>query len=83
MIPIENSSNIKGIDFEVDDTGVTGLLTVQFVNGAMYDYAGVATEDFDHLVSVIGEKGSIGQAFNATVRGKYEGQKRIPEDEDE
>ena len=43
-------------------------LTVKFKNGSAYTYAGVESTVFE----VVANAESVGKAFNAEVRGKYE-----------
>ena len=81
MIEVEGSSNIKGMDFELTGDGV-GRLTMQF-HGSVYDYDDVPESVWDQLMDALhSEDGSVGRSFHALVRGKFEGQKRI-EEEDE
>lgn len=66
------SSNIEAVGFDPE----TQRMTVQFKNGNTYDYDNVPQKVHDELVGAE----SVGRAFNSTIRGKFEGQKRIEED---
>lgn len=80
MIPVE-SSNIVAIGWKFDELedGVSyGRLTIQFKGGSTYDYERYPENDWDEFR----EAESAGRFFHSRIRGQYEGQKRIPEDED-
>lgn len=84
-IKVDNSSNIKGFSFELDKDRPDeefGRLTVQFSSGMVYDYDSVPAETFEELVSAFAAGDSVGKEFNRLIRGQYEGQRRIPCEEE-
>lgn len=74
-LDIENSSNVKSLEYAED----TRVLTVTFGSG-IYDYAEVPDDVFEALVAAHAEGESVGKALNALVRGEFEAQKRIPDE---
>lgn len=74
---IENSSNILGIDFDEDKK----ILTVEFSDGAKYEYSGVEKAIFEHFENTNAKGGSVGRLFHSKVKGKYQFRK-ITEDEE-
>lgn len=72
-IDVENSSNVKAMEF------LDGVLTVTFGSG-MYRYEGVDEVDWEALVAVWQDGGSMGTAFNIIIRGKYKGEKVVADE---
>lgn len=60
---IENSSSIQGIDMQGDD------LTVHFVNGGVYRYAGVGTDTMMEML----QAESVGSFFATEIRPNFNG----------
>jgi frataxin-like iron-binding protein CyaY len=66
-MPIAQSSHLQAYDYDVE----SGVLTVTFQNGSIYQYSGVPPQDYQKLVSA----GGAGATFWAVIRSKYEGAK--------
>lgn len=62
------SSNIAALGYD----GASQTLAVQFRNGDTWHYEGVPQEAYDSLRGAE----SVGRAFNAEIRGSYEGAKQ-------
>ena len=65
-IPVE-SSNIEHIGYDED----ASVMRIWFQRNAIYDYIGVAREDFETLLSAE----SVGKAFHSIIKPKYKFQK--------
>lgn len=61
------SSNVNSIGYD------NGIMEVEFSNGTLYRYTGVAPDDHRALM----EADSIGKAFHSAIRGKYQGSKIV------
>ena len=66
---VAQSSHLQSYDYDADNS----TLTVEFQNGAVYQYPGVSFDDYNRLV----QAGGAGSVFWAFIRGKYSGQKVV------
>lgn len=64
QVPVA-SSMILSVGYDPDENG--GTLHVTFHNGRTYAYEGVPENEFSALVN----SPSVGQYFNATIKGQY------------
>ena len=60
---IVSSSNIGAIGYEAE----THTLEVEFLNGSIYQYAGVSVEEYEAMMNA----DSKGKYFNANVKNRY------------
>lgn len=58
-----SSSNIGAIGYEAE----TQTLEVEFLNGSIYQYAGVSVEEYEAMMN--GD--SKGKYLNANIKGRY------------
>ncbi len=71
-VEFSKSSNLKSAEWEKPIQGWgLGVLTVEFVSGAVWKYTGVPYEVFHELAIAEETGGSAGKIFSAKVRGKY------------
>jgi len=66
-MPVAQSSHLQSYDYD----GASQTLTVQFLNGTVYQYPGVSLEDFTRLA----QAGGGGTVFWSLIRNKYSGTK--------
>jgi hypothetical protein len=67
-----NSSVIKDCCWAGNDDGTSkGTLTIEFVNGSMYDYKNVTRETFEEFKHAP----SMGEYFAKNIRGLYASEK--------
>ncbi len=57
-----SSSNISAIGYEAE----TNTLEVEFLNGSVYQYAGVSVDEFEAMMSA----DSKGKYLNANIKGR-------------
>jgi len=62
-MPVAQSSNLQSYEYDPH----TQTLTVQFVNGAVYSYAGVPEAEFYNLA----QSGGAGTYFASKIRDRY------------
>ena len=62
-MPVAQSSHLQNYEYDPNSQ----LLTIQFVNGAVYQYAGVPAYEFYNMA----QSGGAGTYFWAKIRGKY------------
>lgn len=62
MTPL-SSSNLAGADYD----GATRVLTIEFTNGAVYEYEGVPAEVFADLLG----SSSPGSYFYRQIKGRF------------
>lgn len=58
-----SSSNIGTIGYEAE----TQTLEVEFLNGSIYQYAGVSVEEYEAMMNA----DSKGKYLNANIKGRY------------
>ena len=59
----EGSKRIRRLNWENENPGEIGVLTVEFVRGGTYEYQGVSEEIYNALVA----SPSIGQGFETLI----------------
>lgn len=64
-VPV-TSSNIASVGWQPGDW-TNGILEVEFVNGAVYQYTGVSRETFEALR----DASSVGRYFGENIKGQY------------
>lgn len=62
-MPVAQSSHLQNYQYDPN----TQILTIQFTNGALYQYAGVPITDFYNMA----QSGSAGTYFWAKIRDRY------------
>jgi len=77
------SSNVSGVRFEEDDTGVTaGIMQVKFKNGGVYEYLDVPADLYEALLAENeDEDGSVGRFFGSNIRGGGFECRKVPAEE--
>lgn len=63
MRAVAQSSHLQNYEYDAN----TQTLTIQFVNGAIYQYAGVPMTEFHNMV----QSGGAGTYFWTKIRDKY------------
>jgi len=58
-----SSSNISAIGYEAE----TNTLEVEFLNGSVYQYAGVSADEYEAMMNA----DSKGKYLNANIKGRY------------
>ena len=58
-----SSSNISAIGYETE----TNTLEVEFLNGSVYQYAGVSVDEYEAMMNA----DSKGKYLNANIKGRY------------
>jgi hypothetical protein len=66
-MPIAQSSHLQSYDYDPD----TETLTIQFVNGSIYQYSGVPATEYWNMQ----QSGGSGSYFVAKIRNSYPYQK--------
>jgi hypothetical protein len=67
---VAQSSHLQSYDYDQN----TQTLSIEFQNGAVYQYPGVSFEDYNRLV----QAGGAGTTFWAFIRAKYSAAKITP-----
>lgn len=62
-----NSSHIASVAYNAE----TQVLTVNYLNGRVYNYSAVPTFVFDEIVNVSANGESVGRYLNAHIYGSY------------
>jgi len=58
-----SSSNIGAVGYEAE----TNTLEVEFLNGSVYQYAGVSVDEYEAMMNA----DSKGKYLNANIKGRY------------
>lgn len=66
-MPVAQSSHLQSYDYDPE----TQILTVEFVNGTIYQYAGVPQTEYWNLA----QNGGSGTYFHSKIRNNYNFQK--------